>query len=510
MNQIKIGAIISYLHRGLSILITLVYTPLMTRLLGQSEYGLYNTVASVISIIALLNLGFGNTYIKYYTVYKAKQDTTSIYKLNGIFLGIFSLIAIVAGLCGVFLSNHLDIVFSSGLTAAEYVIAKKLMLLLSINLAATFFTTVFQCIITAHEQFILLKLLALLRSVVSPLVTIPVLFLGYGSVGMVITMVAMACVCDLLHIAFVIFKLKERFVFKAWDLDLSQDILKYTLLIAIHLLVDQVNWNVDKVLLGRFKGTDAVALYSIGYTMHSYYIEIGITLTGIFTPRVHKIINAFQSDCPRLTRELTDLFTSLGRIQFAILAPIAVGFAFWGKPFLHYWVGAEYVDAYYIAVLLMIPGSIDIIQNIGIEIQRALNLHGFRAAIYAAMAAVNIAISVLLCQIYGAIGCAVGTAISLLLVQGLIINIYYHKKCHIDIVFFWEQILNMGKSLIPPICFGVVVNSIKSEYSISEMLLCLIVFVLIYVVSLYCLGLNGGEKQKIKIILRKAKNIKRK
>ena len=39
INQLKAGAIISYLQMAIQILIGLVYTPVMIRLLGQSEFG---------------------------------------------------------------------------------------------------------------------------------------------------------------------------------------------------------------------------------------------------------------------------------------------------------------------------------------------------------------------------------------------------------------------------------------------------------------------------------------
>lgn len=42
-NEIRLGSILSYMQMALSIVIGLIYTPVMIKLLGQSEYGLYNT-----------------------------------------------------------------------------------------------------------------------------------------------------------------------------------------------------------------------------------------------------------------------------------------------------------------------------------------------------------------------------------------------------------------------------------------------------------------------------------
>ena len=47
MNQLKAGAILSYLNIIINICVGLVYTPFMMRALGQSEYGLYALIGSV-------------------------------------------------------------------------------------------------------------------------------------------------------------------------------------------------------------------------------------------------------------------------------------------------------------------------------------------------------------------------------------------------------------------------------------------------------------------------------
>lgn len=74
VNQLKAGAILTYIAMGIGFIVSLVYTPIMIRLLGQSEYGLYNLAASIIAYLGILNFGFGSTYIRYYSQYKVKED----------------------------------------------------------------------------------------------------------------------------------------------------------------------------------------------------------------------------------------------------------------------------------------------------------------------------------------------------------------------------------------------------------------------------------------------------
>ena len=120
INQLKVGSLLSYAQMILGVVISLLYTPVMLQILGQSEYGLYNTVSSTISMLSLLSLGFNSGYIRYYAKYKKENDTQAIWKLNGLFLIIFTIIGLVALICGVFLSFNLGYVFADGLTASEY------------------------------------------------------------------------------------------------------------------------------------------------------------------------------------------------------------------------------------------------------------------------------------------------------------------------------------------------------------------------------------------------------
>ena len=73
-NQLKLGAILSYLQTVVHVLVGLIYTPVMIRLLGRSEFGLYNTVSSTISMLSILSLGFNSGYIRYYARYKKEEN----------------------------------------------------------------------------------------------------------------------------------------------------------------------------------------------------------------------------------------------------------------------------------------------------------------------------------------------------------------------------------------------------------------------------------------------------
>lgn len=508
INQLKAGVILSYVQMAVSIVVGIFYTPVMLQLLGKSEYGLYSTVSAAISMLSLLNLGFSSSYVRYYSQYKAKEDARSIDKLNGLFILIFGVIALIALFGGLFLSSHLEWVFDEGLTDAEYRIAAVLMRLLAVNLAISFVATVFHCIISAHERFVFLKSVSILRTVISPLVTLPLLMLGFKSVGMVTVTLCFSVLADVILLIFCLTKLKVKFCFRGFEKGIFKSLFAFTGFIAINLIVDQINFNMDKILLGRFIGTESVAVYAIGFTLYQYYVMFSTSVSGVFTPRVHRLVQENADNAAKRRVCLTGLFIKVGRIQFLLLGLIASGIVLFGKPFIRFWAGDGYEEAYYVTLLLVLPASIALIQNVGIEVQRALNKHKFRSICYLIMAVVNLVLSIFLCQEYGAVGAAIGTAISLVLANGLIINIYYHRECDIDVVMFWKSILRQAPGLVIPMVLGAVFNRFVSYSTIGELAGGIVAYIAVYCVSAYAISTNAYERSLIKSFAEKLFRLK--
>lgn len=497
INQRKIGSVLSYAQMAISIVIGIIYTPMMIRLLGQSEYGLYNIASSTIAMMSILSLGFNSGYIRYYSKYKRDNDTESIYKLNGLFLTIFAIIGVISLICGLFLSFNLDIVFDEGLTAGEYSIARVLMILMTVSLSISFPMSVFSNIISSHERFLFLKLLGIGKTVVSPLVNTVLLLSGYRSIAMVCTSLTINIIVDAIYLYYVFRVLKQKFIIGMPEPGLFKSLFTYTIFIALNMVVDQINLNIDKILLGRFKGTTYVSIYTVGYTLHQYYQMFSTSISGVFSPAIHSIVSELRDNTDQLKSTLTALFIKVGRVQYIILMLLCTGVIFFGRAFISFWAGPGYEDSYYVALLLIIPSTVPLIENVGIETQRALNNHQFRAVVYIIMAFINLIVSIFLCQMYGAIGSALGTAISVVLAHGFIMNTFYHKKCYIDMIKFWKNILRISLGLIIPVAFGILINKFVNLYNIYLLIGGIAAYSLVYIISMWFIGMNDYEKDLI-------------
>ena len=171
INQKKAGVILSYISEGIKVISGLVYTPIMLRLLGQSEYGLYQLVYSVVSYLSLLSFGFTASYIRFYSRAKAKNEEDEVRRLNGMFMIIFLIIAIICILCGAVMVGNIELIFGDGLTPEEYPTARILMSLMVANLALTFPNSVFDSFTSANERFFFQKLLVVFQNFLNPFLT---------------------------------------------------------------------------------------------------------------------------------------------------------------------------------------------------------------------------------------------------------------------------------------------------------------------------------------------------
>lgn len=497
-NQRKAGVILSYAAQLVRILTALIYTPIMLRILGKSEYGLYQLVNSVVSYLGLLNLGFSASYMRFYSRFKVNYDDDSEQKLNGMFMIIFCIMSAVCVFCGVVMILNITSIFGKGLTIKEYETAGILMSMMVLNLALTFPNSVFTCIIIAHEKFIFQKVVILVQALLNPFLTLPLLLLGYGSIGMV-------CVTTMLTVAVLISnafyclnKFHSKFYFRHINFGLLKEMWHFTFFIFLNQIIDQINWSVDKFLLGRMVGTAAVATYGIAGQLNSLYLQLSTSISSVFIPKVNRIVAESDNN-----EELTEIFTRVGRIQFIVLILILSGFYIFGKAFIFFWVGEEYKESYYVALFLLTPVTVPLIQNLGIEIQRAKNRHQVRSVVYFFIAIANIVISIPFIRRWGSVGAATGTMVSLIVGNGLFMNWYYYFCIGIDVRYYWKNIFSVCRGLIIPLTAGYISFKLIVYSTIARLCMGIIVYTLIYCIAVYSMGMNQEERELVKAPLLK-------
>lgn len=503
-KEIKIGAILSYMIIVVNMLIGVLYTPILTAKLGQTEYGLYSLVTSIISYLTILDFGFGNAIIIYTTRYRNKNEKDKEQKLHGMFFIIYTIIGIIAGIIGAILWLNVDKLFGNTMSADELSKAKILMGILTFNLVLTFPLSIFSSIITSYEKFVFSKVLNLARIILNPIVMLILLNFGIKSVGLVILVTVLNITTLILNYIYCKTKLKIKLKFGKIDFKLLKEIMAYSVWIFLNSIMDKINWSLDQFVLGIYSGSVAVAIYSVASQLNQMYVNFSTAISGVLLPKVTKMESDNASD-----EEFTDIFIKTGRIQYIIMALIMSGFILYGKEFINImWVGSEYSESYIIACILMLPSTIPLIQNVGLNILQAKNKYKFRVIVLMFFAVINVCISIMLSKIYGGVGAALGTAISTILGQVIFMNIFYHKKIGINIFEFWKNILKMTIPMIFVILLAIILKVVVPINSEFILVVQILLYTLIYCLVVYKFSINKYEKQIVlkpinKIIRRK-------
>ena len=501
INQKKAGVALSYVSELIKILSHLLYTPIMLRLLGKSEYGLYQLVYSTVAYLGLLSFGFSASYIRFYTRLLHDDSKEDIHSLNGMFLTVFLALSALVTICGIFMIKNIEMVFADGLTYSEYSTARILMGFMVFNLAIAFPDSVFNCILTAHEQFFIQRLLTVLQNLFNPFLTLPLLLAGYGSVGMVIVSTSLTIIRAALDLWITLFRIHERFRFSHFDFGLLKEMWRFTFFIFLNRIIDQINWGVDKFLLGRMIGTGAVAIYGLGSQINSMYVQLSSSISSVFVPQVNRLVINDNND-----EELSKLFTRIGRVQLIVLGLPLTGFIFMGYQFMKLWGGPDFGDSYYVTLWLIIPVTIPLIQKMGIEIQRAKNMHQTRSIVYACVSLFNVILSIPLIKLMGPRGAAMGTAVSLFCGNVLFMNWYYQKRIGLSIPLFWKNIVKFVPAFIIPCIAGVILKH-HVQVNTYSILLCGIIYASIYMVSMWLLGMNSSEKALVCSLIRRGRKV---
>lgn len=500
MNQRKAGTILSYVHIILNNTISLIYTPYMLRMMGKSEYGLYSTAASFISYLSILSFGIGGAYIRFNARARANGDREEERRLNGMFLTIFSalaLVVLVGGLIFILLAGKLvENTFSN----QELFKLRVIMFILTMNMVVSFICNVFMMALQAYEQFFFVRMVLTIAGVIQPLANVFALRAGGRSIT--ITLLSFIIGTFTYVVMFIYARKQIRFEvsFHGFNKEVLKEIFVFSGFLFLNTVTDQITFSTDNVVLSSVKGTSAVAVYNIGASFKGYFQNFSTSISSVFSPQVNQIV-AINGEM----KELDAIFIKVGRIQFYIVSLILIGYCSIGHGFIRIWAGEDYSDAFYIGLLMMIAVFVPSFQNVGLEIQKAKNMHKARSIVYFAIALINILMTIPFSIWWSGIGAALATAICMFFGTVLFMNFYYAKYIKLDIIGFWRSIGTILPGYIIPVALGGMINRLWVIDSFIDVLMAAITIVVVFMASIWLFSMDTYERNIIRRPMSKAK-----
>lgn len=435
-SQLKAGAALGYINIIVKNIVNLLYTPMLLAFIGQDEYGVYQTAYQFIFSLQLLSFGFSAAYIRFYTKRKVKNDDSGIRALNGLYLLLYLVICVIVLAAGFALSSCSSCLFSSTFSESEIGLIQILMVIMTVNIAVMLISVVFDGYIIAHEKFIFQQTRQMIAALLAPMLAFCFLLFGLGAIGVAFAQLLINIVLLLLNLTYAVRKLSMKFDFRCLDKNLLKALVFFSSWLFINQLTDLAVLNLPTVILGATIGAAGVAVFSVAVQLRSLFFALSTTLSNLFIPRINDMV-ARTDD----SRELTKLMSKIGRYQGVVICWVLGGFVVLGPWFISIWAGEAFYDSYWLTLVMVIPFLVPLIQNAGIEIQRAKNKHKARSVSYFFCAIIDLMLTYYLASSCGYWAAAIGCVCYTLLGPILFMNWYNYRVIGLDMLFFWKQII---------------------------------------------------------------------
>lgn len=501
----KKGMVISYVYSLSSIVVSLIYVPLLLQGIGAEEYGLYQLVGSVmaylVSINGVLSAGVG----RFYCLYRAQNDmekaenTLAIAKRLYLIISIFALGATFA------LTVLTRTVYSESFSPAELDELTAMLLVLGLNSIITMYNTISIAVITAFERFVFLKSTSLIALVAQPVIVYVLLPIAPNALMVTCVIFGTNLLCALSQGVYVRQRLSIVGSYHGWDRSLVRSLLCFSGAIVMVTIADQIFWKTDQLIVGYIYGATAIAVYSVGAQIYSAYMSIGTVASSVFLPRVSEL---YLEDGGM--EAISELFAKVGRITFLILGFVLGGFIVLGPEFIALWAGEGYYESYLVAVIVMVPFTIDLVQGLGLTILQVANKYYFRGVMYLSIALINIVLTIVFLNLFGIPGAALSTGLSMLVGNGLIMNWFYWKRIGLDIPRFWKEVCELVVPMLAATVLALLLCGLLPSLHGSwlSVLAFGLVYAFLYATLQWRCGLNIYEKEAFGRILQRRRFLK--
>lgn len=506
MGQRKLGIIISYVNLLLGTLINIFLTPFLINHLGDVDYSIYKVMQSLAGPLCVFNLGISTIVTRSIVKFRVEDDYSEKDKKNTLAMSI--MVSVVMGICviavGFIIRGLIPRMYSNTYTVNQIQLSQEIFLIFVVATVLHILTDSFSGCIIGNEKYAVHSFISLGKNILKIIILTVMLCLGCTVKMVVLTDLIVAMSIFICSVVYSLCGLCERPKLYYFDKKQMIEFFSFSIAILLQTIVNQVNNNMDTMILGAYVNEkEIITMYSSALTIYMMFNSLVSVVAGFFLPKATQMISEKASG-----KELTDFVIKPGRFNAMVAVAVIFAFAVFGKNFIELWIGAKYLNAYYITLMLIIPVTIPLVQNVTIAILDASLKRIYRSIVLVLMAILNIVISIAFIKMVGFWGAAIGTVLSLLIGHGFMMNWYYAKTYQMEIVRMFREIFRgiLPSGLISMfLCIPIEVLMPRNLLSFGIKCIC---FVIIYVGLLWVMGMREYEKNMIKGLLDKRNNRK--
>ena len=397
------NALTSYGNRALLAASVLLVTPYLFRQLGPGAFGTWSVMFTLTTIYGMVELGFGAGTTKFIAEHRAtgqreeaEQKIGASFVLN---LG-FGLVALVI--------SALLALFASGLASAGEADAFRAgMLILGVAFLLRFPLATYAAVLTGYQRWDLWNAGQAVTVVGSSVGAVVAVASGAGVLGVAVAYAA-GFVAGGITFLVLVKRLDTglRLSPRRSDLAVGRTVLSFN---SFTLLADSmmfVGANLDTVVIAAIRSARAAAPYAAATKLQSGLQALTLPIINLMLPMISEL------DARGRREAIVKRLVFATRVTLQVTIPVALAVAFFSTDIVSAWLGpsAPAVTASIVTVMALQTLMLSAVPAdkvlIGVGQARTVGY------LNTAEGLSNLAITVVLVSMYGAIGAALGTLIS--------------------------------------------------------------------------------------------------
>ena len=313
--------------KGISLGISLIYVPLLLNALDTDNYGIWLTLTSIVSWVAMLDIGLGNGLRNKLAVSLANNDILLAKKYVSSAYGVLALyITLFVSVFLIFASFFLS--WNSILNAPNIpsVELNTLVIVVFVSFGAYFILNLLNSVLLALQSPALSSLVSTIGQLVSLVgVVICVKVFDINSLLVLGSIVSLAPVFVLIIASIILFGGKYSCIspnLKYYDKSLIRDILKLGLNFFIIQLMTIFLYQSNNIIITHIAGNRSVVEYNIAYKyMQVLYMLYIIIVTPMWSATTHAYASkdyAWIKNANRKLNVIAGMFAGIGLLMFII------------------------------------------------------------------------------------------------------------------------------------------------------------------------------------------------
>jgi O-antigen/teichoic acid export membrane protein len=445
-----------------SAVIGFVLSPYVVHHLGNTQYGIWVLLGSLVGYLGFLDLGVRGAVMRFVANLHAGENHDEAGRMASAGLALFSLLGLLALTIAVVLAlaaRHLFTIPEAMLGAARIVL-----ILGGFNIAIALVSGVFGGIITARQRFDISSSVQMIIEVTRALGVLLALHLGYGLVALAVVQLTISIARG--GIDFVVSRRlypELRIGLRSWSRQHVRQLLGYSMYAALLHLSALVILQMDAIVIGAFLPVAMITFFAIAGNL----TQSGRALVAGISQTVAPRVSALQGRGN--VQDAGRVVVTSGRLATLVLLPIVLTFILRGSAFIGIWMGQSYAElsGKVLIVLSLLLGVTAGRQVIGSALL-GLNQHKALVPVFILEAILNVGLSVALVGRYGLVGVAWGTAGPGLVSSLFLVPRVLCKAQHLRLRDVWWEIwLRPILAMIP---FGLALYAAAQVWNPSSIL----------------------------------------